>query len=115
MERTCFLMEIVPGMEEEYGRRHDEIWPEMLSALSDAGMTNYSLFRRGTTVIAYAECHPDAATVFARLDRSNVNARWSRWFEDVLVQHTDVSRNHSHAAEVWHMDCVPHGRETEET
>ena len=29
MERVCFVLEVRPGYEEEYKRRHDEIWPEL--------------------------------------------------------------------------------------
>ncbi|MFI0424081.1 L-rhamnose mutarotase [Spongiactinospora sp. 9N601] len=55
MERLCFLIELVPGSEAEYDRRHDEIWPEMRRAVSAAGYTNYTLFRRGSTVVGYAD------------------------------------------------------------
>ena len=36
-----------PGYEEEYKKRHDEIWPEMISELKAAGIRNYSIFRHG--------------------------------------------------------------------
>ena len=53
MERLCFLMHLIPGQENEYERRHAEIWPEMRDAVSAAGFTNYGLYRRGSTVIGY--------------------------------------------------------------
>lgn len=40
-------------MEAEYERRHAEVWPEELTAITDAGFSNYSLFRRGREVVAY--------------------------------------------------------------
>ncbi|MFI7066800.1 L-rhamnose mutarotase [Kribbella sp. NPDC050124] len=104
MQRICFLMEIIPGQEMEYQRRHDNIWPELVAAIQEAGIRNYSLFRRGTSVIAYAECHPDAATAFGRVGGSEVNARWAEWFKDVLAQHTDAGGDLIQAAEVWHVD-----------
>lgn len=104
MQRTCFLMEIIPGQEAEYERRHREIWPELVDALRQAGVRNYSLFRRGTTVIAYAECHPDAATAFGKVGATEVNTRWAQWFRDVLAKHTDPDGNLIDAAEVWHLD-----------
>lgn len=104
MQRTCFLMEIIPGREEEYQRRHDAIWPELVDALRNAGVRNYSIFRRGTTVIAYAECHPDAATAFGKVGETDVNARWAEWFTDVLAQHTGPDGELIQATEVWHMD-----------
>lgn len=104
MQRVCFVMEIIPGRESEYQRRHDEIWPELVAELRDAGVRNYTLFRRGTDVIAYAECHPDAATAFGRVGATDVNARWAEWFTDVLAEHTDADGGLVEAVEVWHLD-----------
>lgn len=104
MQRICFLMDVIPGREDEYQRRHDEIWPELVAELQEAGVRNYTLFRRGTTVIAYAECHPDAATAFGRVGAAEVNARWSEWFADVLARHTDENGGLIEASEVWHLD-----------
>jgi L-rhamnose mutarotase len=104
MQRVCFLMEIIPGQEDEYRRRHDEIWPELVAELRAAGVRNYSLFRRGTSVIAYAECHPDAATAFGKVGATEVNARWAAWFTDVLATHTAEDGSLIEATEVWHLD-----------
>jgi L-rhamnose mutarotase len=97
-------MRLIEGREDEYQRRHDEIWPELVAALRDAGVHNYSLFRRGTTVIAYAECEPDGATAFGAVGATEVDARWAKWFEDVLAEHVGPDGGLIEAAEVWHMD-----------
>lgn len=104
MERFCFTFEIYPGTEDEYKRRHDEIWPELVTAIKEGGISNYSLFRRGTTIIAYCECEPDAATAFAKVGESEANTRWSTWFEDVIVSLTDEQGELFTAQEVWHLD-----------
>lgn len=104
MERLCFTFTIRPGTEDEYQRRHDEIWPELVEAITEAGFTNYTLFRRGLQVTAYAECVPDVATVFGRLGGYEVNRRWSEWFEDVIDSLTDADGNVHRADEVWHLD-----------
>lgn len=104
MERICFLMEIQPGREDEYEHRHSAVWPQLLEELQKAGVRNYSLFRRGTQVIAYAECHPDAATSFGQVGATDVNKRWAEWFTDVLAQHTSDDGELIRAAEVWHLD-----------
>ena len=103
MERLCFTFDIRPGTEAEYKKRHDEIWPELVDAIKDAGFANYSLFRRGTRITGYLECHPDVATAFAKLAQSEVNARWSMWFEDVIVSLTDESGELYRHEEVWHL------------
>jgi L-rhamnose mutarotase len=104
MERVCFTFEIYPGTEAEYKKRHDEIWPELVQAIRDAGQSNYSLFRRGTTIIAYVECEPDAETAFAKIGSTDVNARWAEWFEDVIVSLTDENGQLNRVEEVWHLD-----------
>ena len=104
MERLCFTFEIKPGTEAEYKKRHDEIWPELVEAIKDAGLANYSLFRRGTEIIAYVECHPDRETAFAKLGPTDVNARWAKWFEDVIVSLTDENGELYRVEEVWHLD-----------
>lgn len=104
MERFCFTMQIRPGREREYERRHDEIWPELVEAIREAGVRNYSLFRRGTTVTAYAECHPDAATAFGAIGATDVNARWGASFADILDVFTDADGQLCSFDEVWHLD-----------
>lgn len=46
MARMCFMFEIFEGQEDEYKKRHDEIWPELVTAIKEAGFKNYSLFRQ---------------------------------------------------------------------
>jgi L-rhamnose mutarotase len=103
MERLCFLMHLKPGQEAEYERRHDEIWPAMRDAVSAAGYTNYSLFRRGSTVIGYAECVPDVATVVATISATEVNARWGESFADIIESMTDENGELIRYDEVWHL------------
>lgn len=104
MQRICFLMELVSGQEAEYQRRHDDIWPELVLELQEAGVANYTLFRRGTSVIAYAECHPDAATAFGRVGQTEVNTRWAQCFSDILAVHMGADGELIEAKEVWHLD-----------
>ena len=104
MERVCFTFEIYPGQEAEYKKRHDEIWPELVTAIQEAGFRNYSLFRRDQTIVAYVECHPDAATAFAKIGAHEANVRWATWFEDVIVSLTDENGELFRLDEVWHLD-----------
>ncbi|ADB49460.1 L-rhamnose mutarotase [Conexibacter woesei] len=104
MERVCFTFEIHPGTEAEYKQRHDEIWPELVEAIKDAGHANFSLFRQGTTIIAYVECEPDAATVFGKIGATHVNTRWAESLKDVIVSLTDENGERRQFEEVWHLD-----------
>lgn len=104
MQRFCFQFRLKPGTEDEYKRRHDEIWPEMIQALHDSGISNYTLFRRDLDVIAYAECEPDAETAFTTMSATEVDKRWSAWFEEILEHRFDEHGQPITADEVWHLD-----------
>lgn len=104
MERLCFTLELVPGKETDYQQRHDQAWPEMLRALHTAGYRNYTLFRRGSTVVGYAECEPDVATVLAAIGSTDVNQRWSESFDGIIAGLTDEQGDLRVFAEVWHLD-----------
>ncbi|MDQ2884708.1 MAG: L-rhamnose mutarotase [Chloroflexota bacterium] len=38
MQRIAFTMHIKPGTEEEYRRRHQHVWPELLADLKRAAV-----------------------------------------------------------------------------
>ncbi|MCA4135102.1 L-rhamnose mutarotase [Arthrobacter sp. M4] len=74
--RVCFRSSVQPSLLDEYKRRHAAVWPEMLSALKEAGWNNYSLFLdHDGTLIGYLECD-DFQAAKARMALSEVNARW---------------------------------------
>jgi L-rhamnose mutarotase len=104
MERVCFSFELHEGAEAEYKKRHDEIWPELVEVIQEAGLKNYSLFRRGTLVIGYVEAYPDAATAFAKVGASEYNSKWSEWFKDLIVNQADDQGNMMRFTEVWHLE-----------
>lgn len=104
MQRICFTFEIFEGKEAEYKKRHDEIWPELVTAIKDSGFKNYSLFRKGLQVVAYVEVEPDVETAFAKLGKYEANAKWGEWFRDVIVNLTDSQGNLILMKEVWHLD-----------
>ena len=43
MEKYAFEMRLNPGMRAEYEKRHDEIWPELVALLREAGVSDYSI------------------------------------------------------------------------
>lgn len=43
MEKYAFKMRLNPGMRDEYKKRHDDIWPELVTLLKEAGVSDYSI------------------------------------------------------------------------
>ena len=104
MERILVYIRIFPGTEDEYDRRHREIWPEMVAALQELGIRNYTGFRRGTDVWYYGECEPDQAVAFARQAATDVNRRWAHWFRDIIAEITTTEGDPIRYTEVFHSD-----------
>src|SRR3974377_2621605 len=77
-KRICFLLKVKRDRLDEYRRRHAEVWPEMLRALSDAGWHNYSLFLRDDgLLIGYLET-PNFDQALARMALTDINKRWQK-------------------------------------
>jgi L-rhamnose mutarotase len=103
MERLCHIFRIAAGSEDEYVRRHVEIWPELAEAMRAAGFGNYTLFRRGLDVIAYCECDPDVETCFARFAEHDVGARWQASMEGMVLDLMDEDGELIRYDEDWHL------------
>ena len=54
MEQSAFVMKLKPGVIEEYKRRHDTIWPDVLKAHTLAGIRDYSIFYDPETLMLFA-------------------------------------------------------------
>lgn len=107
MERVAFLLGTAPDTAAEYKRRHDEIWPEMVEALTRAGARNYSIFfdTDETRLFAYLEAEPDLATFAQRINADPVNARWQEHMRDILQVTIDPAIGWpTRLAEAFHMD-----------
>jgi L-rhamnose mutarotase len=64
--RYCFLLRVRPDRMDEYRRRHETVWPEMLQALADTGWRNYTLFLEADNLQASLDA----------MARTDVNTRW---------------------------------------
>ena len=91
MQKYAFRMQLNPGMADEYRRRHEAIWPELVALLQGAGISDYSI-------------HLDAATgaLFAVLWRTDdhrmdalpghpVMQRWWAHMADIMVTEPDLA------------------------
>jgi L-rhamnose mutarotase len=100
----AWVLEVRPGYEEEYVRRHDEIWPEMVEALREAGISNYSIFRHGLTLFGHFESD-DIERTQGYLAESDTNRRWSEWMAPIMKVEIDPRTNFPYLLPLqWHMD-----------
>ena len=74
--RYCFSLQVRADRLAEYTERHAHVWPEMRSALREAGWANYSLFLRDDgLLIGYVETD-DLDAAQRAMAGTEVNGRW---------------------------------------
>ncbi|HZZ42013.1 MAG TPA: L-rhamnose mutarotase [Tepidisphaeraceae bacterium] len=106
MQRICFLLKVKADRLDEYKRRHQHVWPDMLAALHETGWHNYSLFLRDDgLLIGYLET-PDFEKAKSAMASTEVNARWQKemspFFEQLEGQRPDQAM--SPLQEILHLD-----------
>ena len=104
MIRNAFKMKLKPGMVEEYKKRHDEIWPELSQAHTDAGIFDYSIYfdEESLTLFAFQKLTDDN-TADGLKDLEIVQQWWGH-MADLMETHPNKMPVFKPLAEVFHMD-----------
>ncbi len=88
----AWVLEIRPGYEDEYKKRHDEIWPEMLDELKRSGIVNYQIFKYGLVLFGYFETKNLQQTI-DYLKESEINAKWGEYMSPIMKIDIDSQTN----------------------
>jgi L-rhamnose mutarotase len=85
MIRKTFRMTLKEGMIDEYKKKHDEVWSEISAALTNAGVTNYSIYfdKKDNTLIEYMELKEK--NTFDKLEELDILKKWNAYMKDLLV------------------------------
>ena len=89
--RHAFKMYLNPGMEAEYTRRHDAIWPELSALLRAAGVSNYSIHLDPETGILFGYLEHRRDDTMADLPRHPVMQKWWAYMGDIMRTNPDGS------------------------
>jgi L-rhamnose mutarotase len=84
-QRSAFVLRVRPDKIDEYVEAHRAVWPNMLQALRDAGIRNYSIFRDGNRVFGYFEAD-DLGRTAEHLARQDVCTRWQDAMAELLEE-----------------------------
>ncbi len=101
MARVGFKMQLKPGNEIEYERRHDEIWPDLADLLHETGISQYSIWRDGLTLFAYLET--EDPTLMDQLPKQAIMQKWWSFMEPLMVCNPDNSPVVTPLEEVFYM------------
>ena len=104
MTRRAFKMKLKPGFEEEYKKRHDNIWPELQEVLSEAGVFDYSIFLDRETLTLYAIQKLHDGHQADELPNHPVVKKWWQSMAELMETNADNSPISEMLTEVFHLD-----------
>jgi L-rhamnose mutarotase len=107
VNQLCYLYQLRPGAEAEYERRHAQVWPELRALLDEAGVYDYSIFRRDTLLICVLRARDGFPAAQAILSASDIQARWSASLRHLFASIADTDGEPLWAHEVFRHDGRP--------
>lgn len=103
MEQIAFKMELQSGQRELYQKRHDQIWPELVELLHDAGISDYSIFLDEETSTLFAVLRRTEEHKMGSLPKHEVMQRWWKFMGDIMVTNPDGSPMVTNLDSMFHM------------
>lgn len=102
-EKHAFKMKLHPGMEAEYRKRHDEIWPELVELLKGAGVSDYSIHLDRETNTLFGVLWRRADHTMDALPAHPVMQRWWAHMADIMETKPDNEPVSAPLETVFHM------------
>lgn len=85
MEKIGFKMQLNADQAVEYRRRHDEIWPELVTLLKQAGISDYSIFLHEESNILFGVLKRTPDHTMDSLPLEPVMQRWWAHMQDIMA------------------------------
>jgi L-rhamnose mutarotase len=103
-EKYAFKMQLNSGKLAEYKKRHDEIWPELVTLLRDAGVSDYSIYLDEDTNILFGVLWRTEPHKMAALPEHEIMKRWWAHMADIMQTYPNNEPVAKPLLSVFHMD-----------
>ena len=104
MIRKGFKMKLHPGMEQEYERRHNLLWPEMKEMIHAHGGRNYSIFLDRETLVLYGYIELEDEAKWSESANTAICRKWWDFMADIMDVNPDNSPVAIDLHPVFHLD-----------
>lgn len=84
-------MKLIPGFEEEYEKRHREIWPELINLLKESGVVDYSIYLDKESSTLFAVQTVKGIGSSQDLRNAEVVQKWWKYMADIMETNPDSS------------------------
>lgn len=99
-----FKMKLFPGKEEEYIRRHNLLWPEMVDMIHSHGGKNYSIFLDRETLTLFGYIEIEDLQLWSQGADTAINRKWWDYMADIMQTNMDNSPVTVDLVTVFHLD-----------
>lgn len=97
-------MKLYEGMADEYERRHNELWPEMIDMIHEHGGKNYTIFLDEETNILFGTIEIEDEDLWAKGADTAINRMWWDYMADIMETNPDNSPVTVELKKVFHLD-----------
>mgnify|MGYP001423083117 FL=1 len=104
MIRKASIMFVNKDSYEEYKRRHDEIWPEMVAELKAHGAHNYSIFLDKETGRLFAYLEIEDEKLWEQMAETEICQKWWKYMKPIMKTNPDNSPVSINLDEVFHLE-----------
>ena len=88
MDRVSLMMRVKNGHQDEYMRRHREVWPEVMAEHRRAGVKKMAIYMNGPDLFLYMEVE-DYANAMRMLNKSPAVLRWEEYMAPIMEDSVD--------------------------
>jgi L-rhamnose mutarotase len=103
MNRIAFKMQLYKGQAEEYKKRHDEIWLELIKLLKENDISDYSIFLDEETNTLFATLKVKSLKKIDELPEHDIMKKWWSYMATIMHTKQDNSPISVPLKEVFHL------------
>ena len=91
MESVALKMKLLKNCTAEYKKRHDEIWPELVTLLKNTGISDYVIYLDEETDILFASLKIEDRAMLDSLPTKENMKKWWAYMADIMKTNEDKS------------------------
>lgn len=89
--KKAFVMKVYEQYYEEYEKRHDELWPELKTAIFNHGATSYAIFLLKETGQLFGYLEIENEDLWNELANTDICRKWWNYMAPLMETNPDNS------------------------
>ena len=103
MIHRAFTMKLFPGFEEEYKKRHQNLWPDLKDLLKKSGVREYYIYLDERSLTLFGVMQVEDPALLEGLPDHPVMKKWWAYMKDIMDTNPDNSPVSAPLTEVFYL------------